>query len=175
MAKIILILGGARSGKSTYAIELARKNKVAFIATCQALDNEMAERIKLHKKTRPGDWQTFEEPYKISPLLNKIGAKFEVILIDCLTLLVSNLMLKGMKGDDIIKEIKSILVVLNKIKAKAIIVSNEVGLGIVPITKLGRGFRDIAGKVNQVVAAESDELFFMISGIPAKIKGKKYG
>ena len=172
MAKIIFILGGARSGKSTYALELTKKykKKVAFIATCQALDKEMTQRIKFHKKARPRDWQTFEEPYKVSGLLNKIGAKFDVILIDCLTLLVSNLILKGLKVDAITQEINNILSALNKIEGKAIIVSNEVGLGIVPNTKLGRSFRDVAGKINQAVAQESDEVFFMVSGIPWRIK-----
>jgi len=172
MGRIIFILGGARSGKSTYAIELAKKNKgkVAFIATCQALDEEMARRIEFHKKTRPGDWQTFEEPCKVSGLLNKITAKFDVILLDCLTLLVSNLMLKGLKEGAIAKEINNILFFLNKSKTKAIIVSNEVGLGIVPKTKLGRSFRDVAGKINQAVARKSDKVFFMVSGIPWRIK-----
>ena len=172
MAKIIFVLGGARSGKSTFALELAKieKRKVAFIATCQALDKEMAERIKLHKKTRPRHWQSFEEPYGVSVLLNKIGVKFEVILIDCLTLLVSNLMLKGLKKEDIQKEVSNILSFIYKNKNKAIIVSNEVGLGIVPQNKLARDFRDTAGRINQDVARESDEVFFMLSGIPIKIK-----
>lgn len=176
MAKIIFILGGARSGKSTFALELVKKDKkkVAFIATCQPLDKEMAQRIKFHKKIRPGDWQTFEEPYKVSGLLHKIGTKFEVILIDCLTLLMSNLMLKGLKEDAITQEVNNILSALNKIKVKAIIVSNEVGLGIVPQNKLARDFRDISGKINQAVVRKSDEVFFMVSGIPTKIKGRKY-
>ncbi|MDD4893749.1 MAG: bifunctional adenosylcobinamide kinase/adenosylcobinamide-phosphate guanylyltransferase [Candidatus Omnitrophica bacterium] len=172
MGKIIFILGGARSGKSTYALELAKKHKkVVFIATCQALDKEMAERIKLHKKIRPQGWQTFEEPYKVADLLDKFKVKFPVVLMDCLTLLVSNLMLKGLKEETIVNEVNNILAVLKKINGKAIIVSNEVGLGIVPNTKLGRDFRDIAGKVNQLVAGKSDEVFFMVSGIPTKIKG----
>lgn len=172
MGKIIFILGGARSGKSAYALQLAKKGKsrAAFIATCQELDKEMSERIKFHKKSRPANWQTFEEPYKVSDLVNKVGVKFGVILIDCLTLLVSNLMLKGAKKRSINREAYNILSALNKIKAKAIIVSNEVGLGIVPNNKLGRNFRDIAGKINQIVAKESDEAYFMVSGIPWKIK-----
>ena len=171
MAKIIFILGGARSGKSTYALTLAKKEskKVAFIATCQALDKEMTQRIQRHRKTRPKDWQIFEEPYDVAGLLNKIGTKFELVLIDCLTLLVSNLMLKGFRESAIKKEFNRILSALNKTNAKVIIVSNEVGLGIVPQNKLARDFRDIAGKVNQVVAAKSDEVFFMVAGIPAKI------
>jgi len=105
MAEVIFILGGARSGKSTYALRLAKKKgrKVAFIATCQAMDKEMAQRIKLHKKIRPKDWQTFEEPRNVANLLNKIGTEFKVIIIDCITLLVSNLMLKGRKEEAVIK------------------------------------------------------------------------
>jgi len=172
MAEIIFILGGARSGKSTYALGLAKKEKkkVAFIATCQAMDKEMAQRIKLHRKIRPKDWQTFEEPRNVADLLNKIRAEFQVIIIDCITLLISNLMLKGRKEGVVIKEINSILSALKKIEGKAFIVSNELGLGIVPKNKLGRDFRDIAGKINQLIAGESDKVFFMISGIAWKIK-----
>ncbi len=173
MGKIILILGGARSGKSTYALTLAKKSrqKVAFIATCQALDAEMAERIRLHKIKRPKTWQTFEEPYNLSGVLGETGNKFQVVLLDCLTLFVSNLMLKGKKEGDILNEVGGILALLKKACKKAIIVSNEVGLGIVPNSRLGRNFRDVAGKANQLVAANSDQVFFMISGIPVKIKG----
>ncbi|MDD4979935.1 MAG: bifunctional adenosylcobinamide kinase/adenosylcobinamide-phosphate guanylyltransferase [Candidatus Omnitrophica bacterium] len=172
MAKIIFITGGARSGKSAYALELAKKGKrkVAFIATCQALDKEMAKRINLHKKNRPRNWQTFEEPVNISKLLYKIIKKFPLILLDCLTLLVSNLILKGLREPAIYEEINKVLSELKKSRASAIIVSNEVGLGIVPKNKLGRDFRDIAGKINQFVARESDEVFFMVAGIPLKIK-----
>jgi len=171
MGKITLILGGARSGKSTYAASLAKKyRKVAFIATCRALDKEMAERIKLHRKARPKGWKTFEETGKIESLLPKIGDGFDCIIIDCLTLLVSNLILSGIKEKQILQKINAMLVNLRKKKAKAIIVSNEVGSGIVPRNKLGRNFRDIAGKVNQAVAKEADAVFFTIAGIPTKIK-----
>ena len=174
MGKITFILGGARSVKSTYALKLAAKrNKVAFIATCQARDKEMSERIKLHKRSRPLHWETFEEPCAPSVLLNKIGDGFEIILIDCLTLLISNLMLKGMKEDKIKQEIDSLIDVLKKIKAESIIVSNEVGLGIVPNNKLARDFRDIAGKINQVVAEESSRVFFMVSGMPIQINTRR--
>ncbi len=175
MAKIIFIIGGARSGKSAYALILAKKasKKVAFIATSLALDKEMTQRIRKHRKTRPKDWRIFEEPYAVAKLLNKIGTEFEVILIDCLTLLVSNLMLKGFSEAAIEKEFHRILSELNKTRAKVIIVSNEVGLGIVPQNKLARDFRDIAGKVNQLVAVKSDVVFFMFAGIPTKIKCAK--
>jgi len=171
MGKITFILGGARSGKSIYALSLAEKYKrAAFIATCQPLDREMQERIRLHKKARPKNWKSFEESKDIEVLVERIGNKFECIVIDCLTLLVSNLMISGYKEKDILKKIKAILAMLRKNKARVFIVSNEVGLGLVPANKLGRDFRDIAGKVNQLTAKKADEVFFTISGIPMKIK-----
>ncbi len=172
MNKITLILGGVRSGKSSYALNLAKKHrKVAFIATCQGLDKEMCVRIKLHKETRPKHWQTFEEPKDLAKLIGKLSNSFDCILIDCLTLLVSNLVLAGDKQEQVFKKIKELLFVLSKKKAKIILVSNEVGLGLVPANKLGRDFRDIAGKVNQLVAKNADEVFFTVSGIALKIKG----
>lgn len=172
MGKIIFILGGARSGKSSYATKLAKGlgKKVAFIATCQPLDKEMRKRIALHKERRSVNWQTFEEPLGLSSLLKKNSTKFEVFLIDCLTLLVSNLLLKNFKENTIEGEINKILSILKKTKAKSIIVSNEVGLGIVPKNHLGRRFRDLAGRINQMVAEKSDEVFFLVSGIPWRIK-----
>ncbi|MDD5729528.1 MAG: bifunctional adenosylcobinamide kinase/adenosylcobinamide-phosphate guanylyltransferase [Candidatus Omnitrophica bacterium] len=170
MSKITLILGGARSGKSTYAVKLASKYKrVAFVATCQGLDKEMRRRILKHKEARPKNWATFEEPMGIAVLAGKLGG-FECIVIDCLTLLVSNLILAGRKDNEILEEIGNSLINLRKKKIPAIIVSNEVGLGIVPDNKLARDFRDVAGKVNQLAAKEADQVFFTVSGIPVKIK-----
>jgi adenosylcobinamide kinase/adenosylcobinamide-phosphate guanylyltransferase len=173
MGKITFVIGGARSGKSHFALKLAKEEKarnVAFIATCEALDLEMEKRITCHKKNRPKYWQTFEEVKDISGLLKKICNKFELILIDCLTLLTSNLLLNNFKEDDIEDEIRKILSILKKTKAKSIIVSNEVGLGIVPNNKLGRDYRDITGRINQLVAEKSNEVFFLVSGIPWRIK-----
>lgn len=171
MGKVTFILGGSRSGKSSYALELAKKYKrVAFIATCQPKDLEMKRRIRLHKKLRPAYWQTFEEFQDIPALLKKIGLKFDLIIIDCLTLWVSNLLLEGLKETAIEDKAKRMAILLKKSKSQSIIVSNEVGLGIVPQNKLSRNFRDIAGRVNQIVAENSDAVFFMFSGIPLKIK-----
>lgn len=171
MGKITFILGGARSGKSQFAIKLARKKakKVAFIATCQPKDLEMKKRIALHRKIRPTIWQTFEEPQDLTLLLKEIGSKFELIIIDCLTLWISNLLLKGVKASAIENKINKIMVALKAAKSQSIIVSNEVGLGIVPENRLARDFRDIAGRINQIVADKSSEVFFMVSGIPVKI------
>jgi len=172
MGKITFILGGARSGKSHYALEIAQKRhkKVAFIATCEPLDKEMQRRIRAHQKNRPSYFRTFEEPRDIYGLLKKINSEFGLIVIDCLTLWVSNLLLNGMKEREIVEEMKKIVDALKKAKAKSIIVSNEVGLGIVPRDKLSRDFRDIAGRINQLVAREAKEVIFMISGLPLKIK-----
>ena len=176
MGKITLILGGARSGKSTQALNLAKGiKKTAFIATCQGLDKEMKERILKHKVVRPRNWKTFEEAKELAKLLVRIDNSFDCIIVDCLTLLVSNLVLSGCKDEAIVDKIKAFLSELKKKKAKAIIVSNEVGLGIVPANKLARRFRDIAGKVNQLVAKESDEVLFIISGLPLVVKPSSRG
>jgi adenosylcobinamide kinase/adenosylcobinamide-phosphate guanylyltransferase len=174
MNKITLILGGARSGKSSHALRLAKKyKKVAFIATCLGLDKEMQGRIRLHKESRPKHWKTFEEPKDLAKLLGGLSDNFDCILVDCLTLLVSNLILAGDEQEQVDEKIKKLLLVLNKKKARIILVSNEVGLGLVPANKLGRDFRDVAGRVNQMVAKNADEVFFVVAGIPLKIKGEK--
>ncbi|MBL7070231.1 MAG: bifunctional adenosylcobinamide kinase/adenosylcobinamide-phosphate guanylyltransferase [Candidatus Omnitrophica bacterium] len=171
MAKITFIIGGARSGKSSFALKLARRYKqVAFIATCEPLDNEMRQRIRLHQKQRPRVWQTFQEYKDLTIALKKISNKTDCIIIDCLTLLVSNLLLKGATQSMIEQKIKKIITFLSDFKGRVIIVSNEVGMGIVPVSKLGRDFRDINGIINQIVAGKSQEVFFMIAGIAQKIK-----
>lgn len=174
MGKITFIVGGARSGKSSYALKAALKSgpgrRVAFIATCEGLDDEMRRRISLHRKSRPEGWKTFEEPRNVAALLKKTGGRFDLIVIDCLTLLISNLRLGGKGGASIEKDMKNIVRALKRGKADSIIVSNEVGLGIVPENQLARDFRDIAGRANQITAAAADNVFFMISGIPWRIK-----
>ena len=175
MGKIIFILGGARSGKSTYAIELAKRldKKVAFIATCMPLDGEMKKRIQLHKKKRPPHWQTFEETKDIASLTKKLDSRFNVVIIDCLTLFISNLLSEGLSDRAIEVRINKMLKALLFARHTSIIISNEVGLGIVPNNPLARRFRDLAGKINQMIAQKADEVFFMISGMPLKMKGEK--
>ncbi len=175
MNKFILILGGARSGKSRYAVKLAKSlsKKVLFLATAISLDKEMTKRIKLHKASRPQCWKTIEESKDISSILNKLKAgHFDVALIDCLGLLVSNLLLDKLSDSKIKKILTSLCEMLSKSKSKfsIILVSNEVGEGIVPTNPLARRFRDIVGSVNQMIAEEADEVIFMQAGIPVKIK-----
>jgi adenosylcobinamide kinase/adenosylcobinamide-phosphate guanylyltransferase len=173
MAKVIFILGAARSGKSNYAIKLAKsskKKRVVFVATAQAGDKEMKRRILLHKKARPHFWKTLEEPINLAELIEKNASNFDVLILDCITLFVSNLLLRKYKEENVIAEIHKILTTLRTSKANSIIVSNEVGLGIVPANLLARNFRDISGKINQIISRYSDKVFFMVAGLPLKIK-----
>jgi len=176
MGKITLIIGGARSGKSSLAVSIAQKNyrRVAFIPTCVPLDKEMKERVRLHKKSRPRAWKTFEHP-NISEILKNMPKTFDLIIIDCLTLWVSNLLCGKQKQQYIERSFNEILFLLKKIKADSILVANEVGLGIVPENDLAREFRDVAGRINQAGAANADSVFFMFAGLPVQLKGKLHG
>ncbi len=175
MGKLIFITGGARSGKSNFAVELAGKRggKVTFIATCAPRDAEMKARIKEHKKSRPRNWQTVEEETEVASVLKDVGNKCEVVIVDCLTLLLSNLLLADSNDRQIEKGVRQIASVSSKVGCTTIVVSNEVGSGIVPENQLGRRFRDIAGFANQVVARCADEVYLMVSGVPMKVKGEK--
>jgi adenosylcobinamide kinase/adenosylcobinamide-phosphate guanylyltransferase len=172
--KIIFIIGGARSGKSNFAVSMAQKKpgNVFFIATCEPLDKEMKERVKKHKQDRPAQWKTIEEYYDISSALLKIPSQ-NTVIIDCLTLWVSNFMIKKLKEEDILKEANNLMITAKKINSYVIIVSTEVGGGIVPDNKMAREFRDILGRVNQIVTKNSDEVYLMYTGIPIKIKPSK--
>lgn len=173
MGKLTFIVGGARSGKSTYALGLAEKSEdVAFIATCAYSDSdpEMARRIELHKKERPSHWQTFEGSRNIASLLKQIGSKFDVILIDCLTLFVAQMLMEAVDEGVVEDQAQEIIHAVKMVKGRVIMVSNEVGLGVVPEYPLGRQFRDVSGRINQKVARAADEVFFMVSGLPLKIK-----
>lgn len=172
MGSLILVTGGVRSGKSSYAQHLAKSlgEKVIYIATAEALDTDMKERIRLHKKSRNKDWVTVEEPRDVLGAIKKMSARKRVILLDCLTLFISNLIFKGLGDKAVYGEIKAILKALTQKAGTSIIVTNEVGSGIVPDTKLGRRFRDLQGKVNQIVSGEADRVYLLVSGIPLKIK-----
>ena len=170
--KLILVLGGARAGKSTFAMRLANEyageGSVTFIATAQALDDDMAQRIARHREERPAHWSTIEEPYHLDSALIT-APDSSVVLIDCLTLFVSNWLLRS--DDQTLPEIsKRFLATVSCQTRTVICVSNEVGLGIVPETPLGRTFRDLLGRVNQQFAAAADEVYLLVAGLPLRLK-----
>ena len=176
--KCILILGGARSGKSQFAQNLASElsERVLFVATGEAGDEEMHSRIEEHKKSRPRIWRTLEAPARVGKKIRAQIGNADVAIIDCVTMLISNLLVG--EGDDkykerqITTEIGQLIKCIDKLGITFIIVSNEVGLGLVPENRLGRFYRDILGKVNQLLAQRADEIYFMVSGIQVKIKGR---
>jgi adenosylcobinamide kinase/adenosylcobinamide-phosphate guanylyltransferase len=173
--RIIFIIGGARSGKSSFAQQLATKKseKVVFVATAEPLDSEMTDRIKKHKKSRPKSWQTLELHREIAKGLKPGKSKPDVVIIDCITLLISNLTQDknpGMKIEKMVfAEINELIDYMKTQSTTFIIVSNELGLGVVPDNRLARDFRDIQGKVNQLIAQNADEIYFMMAGIPLRI------
>ena len=164
---VTLILGGARSGKSRFAESLAGTKKF-YVATAQALDDEMKLRIAAHQKQRGTGWVTHEAPFDLVTKLAAIDDAENFILLDCLTLWLSNLLLAEADCAEMVFEL---IEHLKSAKANIVIVSNEVGLGIVPDNKLGRAFRDIQGIANQGVAAVAEHVVFIAAGLPMVLKG----
>jgi adenosylcobinamide kinase/adenosylcobinamide-phosphate guanylyltransferase len=171
--KIIFITGGVRSGKSQFALQIGQEypRPKAYLATAQALDEEMAQRIKRHKESRSWEWETIEEPRQIVKTIKERGDEFSLILIDCLTLWISNLLLDGWGVEKILNETDDLLKACGQTECSFIIVSNEVGWGIVPDNEMARFFRDITGMVHQKMAQEADEVFLMVCGLPHRLKG----
>lgn len=168
-----LILGGCRSGKSSHALALANEvsgNKKIFMATSIPTDQEMLDRVDKHVQERGPAWQTAEVPVDIPEKIEMLSPEVDVILVDCLTLWVSNLMFNGLDSQGLVKKVDQLTGVLEKAACPVIMVSNEVGSGIVPENVLARQFRDMAGFVNQKIAAASDVVTLVVAGIPMKIK-----
>lgn len=191
MSGLTLLLGGVRAGKSAKALELAAESErgrgVLFVATAQALDDEMGRRIATHRRERPSHWDTLESPIDVA---SDLDARLEqsgsvgAIIIDCLTLWMSNLLLAAGEGQDaeslVARHIESLLAVLAKHAGAAgdaaprcIVVSNEVGLGVVPPTALGRAYRDALGRANQLVAAAADDVRLLVAGIELSLKSSR--
>ena len=172
MGKFIFIIGGARSGKSHYATCLAKNagKKVTFIATCIPKDAEMKNRVALHKKERPRFWKTIEEPKNIKSVLTNLKNRPNAVIVDCIGLVVSNFLSDALKKNQIENKITSIACALSKANFTAIVVSNDVGSGIVPASPLARKFRDMLGLANQIMAKKANEVIFMQAGIPMVIK-----
>lgn len=176
---ITLILGGARSGKSSHAQSLAEATgrSVTYLATAEALDEEMSRRIQKHRGERPSYWETLEVPHHIGAHLSHIQT--DVVILDCITLLITNLLMQHVKEDlvdedpflyAVRQEIDELIVQLKERKQDWIIVSNEVGLGLVPAYQMGRVYRDAIGWANQQLARQADTVLFMVAGIPMVVK-----
>ncbi len=181
---LLLVLGGARSGKSSYAerraAEMAADGAVLYVATAQAFDKEMKQRIAAHQMSRPATWRTLEEPLRVAEVVAAELARADaaVVLVDCLTLWASNMLLQN--GDDVpdataveteaFAALDALLAVYAASHASTIVVSNEVGMGLVPPYPLGRIYRDLLGRLNARLAAQADEVVLMIAGLPLTIK-----
>ncbi|MEW9077924.1 bifunctional adenosylcobinamide kinase/adenosylcobinamide-phosphate guanylyltransferase [Terrisporobacter glycolicus] len=185
MSNIILVTGGARSGKSSFAESLCIKqnNKTAYIATSVAFDDEMKNRVKKHQESRPKDWKTYEIYKDIYSIVEELDKNHDTVIMDCVTLMVNNLMFThGIEVDEasseelnelenyIREQINKLLEAVKKANLYFVIVTNEIGMGIVPENKLSRIYGDFVGRVNQLIANYSDEVYFVVSGIPMKVK-----
>ncbi|MCX5990992.1 MAG: bifunctional adenosylcobinamide kinase/adenosylcobinamide-phosphate guanylyltransferase [Chloroflexi bacterium] len=181
--RCILILGGARSGKSRFAQEVASRlgERVLFVATAEALDEEMRQRIEEHKKARSSSWRTIEAPFGVGRRIREQSGDAQVVVLDCLTLLVSNV-IGQCSGDSaridtklvdekLSLEVRELAECIEGTAASFVLVSNEVGMGLVPPNRLGRIYQDSLGKVNQELAQRADTVYLMVAGIPVMIKG----
>jgi len=168
MARVSLVLGGARSGKSARALALAGGPPRVFVATAEALDGEMRSRIARHQAERGGSWGLVEAPLDLAEAVRENASEGVTLLVDCLTLWLSNLM---HHGRDVEAETAALIETLSAAPGRVVVVSNEVGLGLVPETALGRAFRDAQGRLNQRVAAMADHVEFVAAGLPLALKG----
>jgi alpha-ribazole phosphatase len=186
--KLILVLGGARSGKSDFAQQMVEdisdsehspRSAVLFVATAEARDPEMERRIAVHRRARPSHWQTVEAPRHAGEAILDAAAKREyaAVLVDCVTLLTSNLLMEAEDPFDeeveaaLVAEVEDLVACAKQLGAPVVVVSNEVGLGLVPPSALGRAYRDLLGRANQALADAADEVILLVAGIPTTIKG----
>ena len=167
-----LVLGGARSGKSRYAVERAAQSggRVAFLATARALDGDMAARIARHQAERPARWTTLEEPQDLVAACRRAAPGHDLIVVDCATVWVANLMERGDDDAAVLAAAEDLAKLQRERVVSLLIVSNEVGEGVHPSTTLGRRFRDLLGSVNQRLAAAADRVTLMVAGLPVPVK-----
>ncbi len=174
MGRIVFVLGGARSGKTSYALNIGEGIPALqrwYIATSVVCDEEMKKKVELHKRERGERWKSLEAPYKLEDAISQVGDRDVVVLVDCLTMWINNLMFAGESDRAIQERFDGLLSVLSTSKGTVIVVSNEVGLGIVPMDASARRFRELVGYLNQGVARMAHEVFFLVAGIPLKLKG----
>lgn len=173
MSKVILVTGGARSGKSRFAEGLAGRFEPVrgYVATGQPGDEEMAARIARHRERRGPEWQTLEEPVELTRAVLGADGRYSVLLVDCITLWLSNLLFHPDGGaPQALERVRQFTEIFGSLKTPLVIVSNEVGMGIVPEHPLARAFRDLAGEANELIAARADEVYVTISGLPLRLK-----
>ena len=171
MGTIALVTGGARSGKSTQALKLAAPHpRKFFVATGQGLDEEMSARIEFHRETRPSEFQTVEEPVQVVAAIERLKDRADVVVLDCLTLWISNLMRLHDQDQPILAEADRLAEILKLATFASIVVTDEVGWGIVPEHPMARRFRDLLGFTNQKIASVADDVLLMVSGYPIKAK-----
>lgn len=171
--RLIFVTGGARSGKSRYALEraMAAHAPWAFLATAEALDPEMEARVRAHRQARGEGWQAFEEPIEIAKVLAETSGRYGAAILDCLTLWISNLLTRrGEDGSRPEGEAERLVEAARAWQGLLVVVTNEVGMGIVPDNALARRFRDLAGDVNRRIAEAADEAYMMVAGIPMRLK-----
>ncbi|MEW6368365.1 MAG: bifunctional adenosylcobinamide kinase/adenosylcobinamide-phosphate guanylyltransferase [Acidobacteriota bacterium] len=175
MKKVTLITGGSRSGKSRYAQTIAMRygGTRIFVATAEPVDEEMRARIRKHQAERAELFTTIEEPYDIGSAIASLPPGTDVAIVDCLTVWLGNLMYRNERCDVTAPPIQRLLGILDDPPCDVILVTNEVGMGIVPDSEMARRYRDLAGHLNQAVAQKADRVAFMVSGIPVMIKGEK--
>jgi adenosylcobinamide kinase/adenosylcobinamide-phosphate guanylyltransferase len=167
-----LVLGGARSGKSRFAVEQARDlgGSVAFVAAARSLDDDMAARIARHRAERPNGWTTIEEPYDVVSACRHAAESHDALVIDCVTVWIANLMDRGDDDAAVLAAVDDLTKLIREGLVSTIIVSNEVGEGVHPPTELGRRYRDLLGSVNQRLAAAADRVTLMVAGVPMTVK-----
>lgn len=167
-----LILGGVRSGKSLRALSRAKTSggSVAFVATAQARDGNMRTRIARHRAERPREWATVEEPFDLVAACRRLAGQHDLVIVDCLTLWVSNLILRGDRDDAILAEAEGLAKLMAERGLSFIVVSNEVGSGVHPLTEVGLRFGELLGVVNQRIGAAADCVTLMVAGLPMTIK-----
>ena len=170
-SRVILVLGGAASGKSQAALKKAgRTAPKAFVATGQALDAEMRARIARHRATRSQDWDTAEVPRDLAAWFRSKGKAYRTIVVDCLTLWLNNQCGRRVAKADLAADVSDLIEAIRDTSAKVVLVSNELGFGLVPMSRRARAFRDVAGRVNQQVAEAADEVYVVISGQSLRLK-----